>query len=183
MLIPATNDSGETHAAAAAPGMLSAAVMPAVLTLPAERQSVTQARAFARRRAEAAGFDADAVADIELAVGEAVSNAVIHGRSSSAAAASGGGIGTIAVRAEFSRSTLLTIEVYDNGPGFDPARVRQAAYADAEAQNGRGLMLMRALMHRVELLKSEAGMIVRMERRLQDAEPAPTHPAPPAAAV
>jgi serine/threonine-protein kinase RsbW len=135
---------------------------PTVLSLPAERISTTQARAFVRRTAHDAGFGPESLADIELAVGEAVTNAVLHGHSRS-------GPTTISVLVEFSHPGL-TVEVRDNGSGFDPGQIHQADYADAEAQTGRGLMLIRALMDHVELRRDRSGMTIRMERRLREPE-------------
>jgi anti-sigma regulatory factor (Ser/Thr protein kinase) len=56
-------------------GPISQAEQPLALDLPAIRQSVTRARQEAARFAESVGADRAAV---ELAVGEAVGNAVLH---------------------------------------------------------------------------------------------------------
>ncbi len=93
---------------------------------------------------------------MEVAVGEAVTNAILYG--------SPDGASRIVVRTAYSAAEkLFLIEVQDQGKGFDPSHLRQDEN-DTDALGGRGLRLMRALMDDVWLHYSGAGMIVRMTK-------------------
>lgn len=117
------------------------------------------ARERIRKTAHHLGFSRVALDDMEVAVGEAVTNAILYG--------SPHGASPIVVRTSYSASDkLFQIEVHDQGQGFDPTRMRQDEN-DTDALGGRGLRLMRVLMDDVWLHYSGVGMIVRMTKRLQ----------------
>ena len=116
-------------------------------------------RSFVREHAGAAGFGPDDVAEIEVAVGEAVTNAILYGHHAGITSEK------IAVVVGFANAVLF-VEVHDFGPGFDPQNVRQTGVDDVDALGGRGLPLMKALMDRVDLDFDGSGMRVRMERSL-----------------
>jgi serine/threonine-protein kinase RsbW len=62
--------------------------------------------------------------------------------------------------------------VVDVGHGFDSRRLQEAG-ADAEAERGRGLMLMNALVDRVQFAsRPEDGTIVTLDKALEYADPA-----------
>ncbi len=82
---------------------------PLNVKLPAEPDSVTQARRRVAEFAEGAGLDS---VDAELAVAEAVGNAVVH-------AFPGGTPGIVNVRAELREEGLLVV-VEDDGIGMRP---------------------------------------------------------------
>ena len=90
-------------------GSISQAEHPLALDLPAVRQSVTRARQIAAKFAESVGADWPGV---ELAVGEAVGNVVIH-------AYREGDVGRVAVSGHVERSDLV-ISVADQGVGMRP---------------------------------------------------------------
>jgi serine/threonine-protein kinase RsbW len=108
------------------------------LDLPSARASVTEARRRAARFAEAHGADRAAV---ELAVGEAVGNAVIH-------AYRGGAEGPIAVDGRVDGSALR-ITVSDHGVGMRPD--------PNSAGLGFGLPLIAQLTERVEITARPGG--------------------------
>jgi anti-sigma regulatory factor (Ser/Thr protein kinase) len=85
------------------------AVEPLQLELPASRESVAHARHAVARFAEAIGVDQ---AGVELAVSEAVGNAVVH-------AFPEGVTGTIRLRA-VHRGDVLVVTVSDDGTGMRP---------------------------------------------------------------
>ena len=92
------------------------------------------------------GFPDAALFDVKVALGEALSNAVRHGQPQG-----GDGLIRVAVTVYEDR---VTIDVMDNGVGFDGAK---DAPEDLYATSGRGLMFMRALVDRVEFEPSPMG--------------------------
>ena len=88
---------------------MDGAELPIALNLPTQPQSVTEARRSAARLAEAVGADRDAV---ELAVAEAVGNAVLHGYPEGSA-----GVVTVDARVE---ADALVVVVTDDGSGMRP---------------------------------------------------------------
>jgi anti-anti-sigma factor len=98
------------------------------------------------------GFPEGAIFDIKVALGEALANALRHGRPFAGEAAVG-----LSVDAYSDR---VVLEVTDNGTGFDGATVR---VDDLYAPSGRGIMFMHALMDRVEFEPAPAGgTVVRL---------------------
>jgi len=98
------------------------------------------------------GFSEGAVFDIKVALGEALANALRHGKP-----ATGEFLVGLAIDAYEDR---VVLEVTDNGPGFSGAPV---ATDDLYAPGGRGIMFMRALMDKVEFCPAEgSGTVVRL---------------------
>jgi serine/threonine-protein kinase RsbW len=92
---------------------------------------------------------------IRLALEEAVVNAIKHGNRLDANK-------QVHVICK-STSEKIWIKVSDQGPGFDPAAVPDCTDAEhIDAPNGRGIMLMRNFMNRVEY--NECGNVVTMEK-------------------
>ncbi len=106
------------------------------------------------------GFPEGDVADIRLAAGEALSNAVEHGRS----ARSNG----FSVVCRFENDNI-TIEIRDNGAGFSIERRGEAPPIEERAR-GFGMSLMQNLMDGVKY--DSNGTCVRLYRRLQEPGPA-----------
>jgi anti-sigma regulatory factor (Ser/Thr protein kinase) len=107
--------------------------------------SVTEARKEVAAYAKAAGANRR---DVELAVAEAVSNAVVH-------AFAGRDNGVITVRAELDGPNELLVEVADNGSGITtPARSSQAGF---------GLPIIEAVTDSVEIHTGHRG--TRLEMR------------------
>lgn len=83
-------------------------------------------------------------AEIEIALREALANAVFHGNGQSAEK-------KVLVRAYCDPARGLVIAVRDEGAGFDPATVPDPRSKDRlELTHGRGIFLMRELMDHVE---------------------------------
>jgi anti-sigma regulatory factor (Ser/Thr protein kinase) len=89
------------------------------------------------------GFDGAALSDIELAVGEALANAVEHGHSD------GGWIAALCA----CREDALEVTISDNGPGFDHAQWVPAVHP-RERPRGFGITMMRQLMDQVNFQSS-----------------------------
>jgi serine/threonine-protein kinase RsbW len=135
------------------------------LSVPAQPQSAPRVRSFVREAADAAGFPPRAVDEIELAVGEAVTNAILYGPRPHGSPSARFHEAEIVVDIGVD-SRVLFIEVCDPGPGFDPEGARRSGHGNLEEPGGRGLDLMDALMDHVHFHFDGTGTRVRMERFL-----------------
>ena len=125
------------------------------LTLPRDEQTVPVARHLVRNAMEQVGVEETCAADFELALSEACTNVLLH---------SGPGDQYV-VRLDLE-DRVGVIRVIDVGHGFDSARL-QAEDPLLEAERGRGLGLMRAMVDRVDFTsRAEAGTIVTLEKVL-----------------
>ncbi|MBD5633787.1 MAG: ATP-binding protein [Candidatus Eremiobacteraeota bacterium] len=109
---------------------------------PSAANSARDARRALVAFAQTAGFDGPELQELELAIGEALANAVEHGHAFG---------GSVEVSASFS-SEVITIEIKDNGSGFkaweDPAARPRAA----SSPRGFGIHIMRATVDHVRFL-------------------------------
>ncbi len=121
----------------------------------AHPQNAGQVRERVRTLAVRAGLSGLNLAEVEIAVGEAVTNAILYGSPTAA---------SLIVIASGLRDGAFFVEVRDQGHGFDPAAVHEAE--DTDALGGRGIHLMQALMDQVELHHNGTGMIARLFKRL-----------------
>ncbi len=118
-----------------------------------EIQNVALARHGIAGFARACGFCESDIADIRLAAGEALSNAVEHGR----------GAPSIGFTVECTfNGAELAIEIQDSGRGF-PAPCDQSTVEPDHRGRGFGIFLMRRLMDDVSFARN--GTIVRLVRR------------------
>ncbi|MFM8415190.1 MAG: ATP-binding protein [Planctomycetota bacterium] len=105
------------------------------------------------------GWPADDVFAIHLAAEEALVNAVVHGNRLDPTK-------TVHVECEVSPE-LVRLEITDQGEGFDPAKVPDCTLEERlEAPGGRGVMLMRSFMTRIEY--NAKGNSVLLEKRRGD---------------
>jgi anti-sigma regulatory factor (Ser/Thr protein kinase) len=82
--------------------------------------------------------------ELEIALREALANAVFHGNRSDTAK-------SVLVRAYCDPKKGFVIAVRDEGPGFDPAKVPDPRREDRlHLTHGRGIFLMRELMDHIE---------------------------------
>ena len=129
------------------------------LTFPSRIDSIAEAAAAAEEVARRAGFTADALFGIDMAVRESVTNAVLHGNREDESKP---------VEVGFHNSADgLRITVRDRGQGFDPAGVADPT----DPQNilkasGRGILFMRTFMDDVRWERHpQGGMIVEMLKK------------------
>ncbi len=129
------------------------------LTFPSRIDSIAEAASAAAEVARRADFPEEALFGIDMAVREAVTNAVLHGNRQDEAKA---------VEVGFQNSAAgLVITVRDRGEGFDPAEVADPT----DPQNilkasGRGILFMRTFMDDVRWERHpQGGMVVRMAKR------------------
>lgn len=124
----------------------------------ADPANAASARARLRAAALEAGFNGSALDDFEVAMGEALSNAILHGSPSPAS--------SISVCISFMlRTREFSVEVTDRGAGFDPAAVK---HVSGDAVNGRGLRMMAVLVDKAILFHDGSGMTVRLIKRVPD---------------
>lgn len=98
---------------------------------------------------------------VHLAMEEALVNAIKHGNRMDENKC-------VKVRCRMS-SDLLWIEISDEGPGFDPECVPDCtADENLEVPSGRGLMLMRSFMSRVEYQGCGNRVVMEKQRKAAD---------------
>jgi serine/threonine-protein kinase RsbW len=119
-----------------------------------EIHNVALARRGVASFANACGFSETEIADIRLAAGEALSNAVEHG-------AGGRRSQGFTVECRFD-GTELSIEICDGGGGFSAPAFEGKIVPDQRGR-GFGIFLMRRLMDDVAF--SRNGTVVRLVRR------------------
>lgn len=129
------------------------------LVLPSHIEAVADAAAAAKDFAQSCGASEDVAFGVDMAVREAVTNAVVHGNQEDE---------TRPVEVTFScQQRTLEIEVKDQGEGFDPAEVPDPTEAgNILKTSGRGNFLMRSFMDEVEWFRRpEGGTTVRLVKK------------------
>lgn len=125
------------------------------VSLPRESVSVPVVRRLAAQALRAFGVDDEDVDDVQLAITEACANVIDHA----------GETDTYDVKIELA-ADRCAITVVDQGTGFDATEVPEQAEHDAEM--GRGLALMRALVDNVAFRNEPmAGAVVHMVKALR----------------
>ncbi|MFN2531674.1 MAG: ATP-binding protein [Pyrinomonadaceae bacterium] len=130
------------------------------LNLPSRIEAVATAAAAVAEFVNRAGVSEEAAFGIDMAIREAVTNAVIHGN-----------------RQDENKSVEVTmksspdaveISVHDQGPGFNPIDVPDPTRDENILKtSGRGIFFMRTFMDEVDwLIRPEGGTTVRMLKRL-----------------
>jgi anti-anti-sigma factor len=125
------------------------------LSVPAESSSLLRVRRSIRRLARDLGLPEDRTFALQVALGEALNNAIEH--------AYGAGAGTIDVRA-WREGCVLTVEVEDHGR-WRPERVEG---------RGFGLLIMRSLTDAMDVVRELSRTVVRLSVAISE------HPAEPA---
>ncbi|HWC18055.1 MAG TPA: ATP-binding protein, partial [Terriglobales bacterium] len=103
--------------------------------------------------------DADGTeVDIEIAVREAITNAVVHGNHEDPNK-------RVFVTSRCSEEGEVSITIRDEGPGFDTSRLPDpTAPENVLSNHGRGIYLMRTLMDEVTF--EQNGTLLKMSKRL-----------------
>jgi anti-sigma regulatory factor (Ser/Thr protein kinase) len=122
------------------------------LVLPSAPASVRQVRHAFRRLAKSLGIETGVATIFEIALGEAVSNAVAH--------AYGAALGAVHVRA-WREADLVIAEIEDHG------RWR----GERPEDRGYGLRIMRALTHSTDVRRESSGTTVRLSISVAHAAP------------
>ena len=110
--------------------------------LPADPEAVPEARSRAMQVCSEVGITADHCFELDVALGEALANAVLHG----APAASRKGSQSSIVMSIWRYDASLIIQVRDSGSGFNPPPPPYLMPAACSGEtHGRGLPLMETL--------------------------------------
>ena len=126
------------------------------LSLPRDEASVPVVRRLCKSALDDLGVEDSCVSDIELAVTEACTNVLQHAH---------GTVDVYETTVEISDSDC-TIRVIDSGEGFDASAEGRGDHID-EAESGRGIFLIRALVDNVRFIsRPEDGTIVHLEKNL-----------------
>jgi serine/threonine-protein kinase RsbW len=129
------------------------------LVLPSHIEAVGAAAAAVAEFVQSCGVGEEAAFGIDMAVREAVTNAMVHGNQEDE---------TKSVEVIFNcMGNALEIEVKDQGEGFDPTAVPDPTDpVNILKTSGRGIFLMRSFMDEVEWsARPEGGTSVRMVKK------------------
>jgi serine/threonine-protein kinase RsbW len=129
------------------------------LRIPARPEYIALSRLALSGLADIAALTDEDLADLKLALTEAVSNSVRH--------AYAGDSGFVSIAYELSARTL-GIEVVDDGAGFDPDRPPPLE-GDELSEGGLGIAIIRTIADEFEIQSrpGERGSRLRFVRRLQ----------------
>jgi serine/threonine-protein kinase RsbW len=129
------------------------------LIYPSRIESISEATAAVTDAARRAGLGEDALFGVEMAVREAVTNAVLHGNGRDEAKPVELGL--------TSSGSEVVITVRDRGEGFDPSEVADpTAEQNLLKTSGRGILFMRNFMDDVSWEQHpQGGTVVRMTKR------------------
>ena len=129
------------------------------LSLPSRIDTVATAAAAVADFIGRSGVSDDAAFGIDMAVREAITNAVVHGNRQDENK-------TVDIVLK-SSPDAVEISVHDQGPGFNPKDVPDpTATENILKTSGRGIFFMRTFMDEVDwLIRPEGGTTVRMLKR------------------
>lgn len=129
------------------------------LSLPSRIDTVATAAAAVAEFVNRSGISEEAAFGIDLAVREAVTNAVLHGNRQDENK-------TVDVTLK-SSPDAVEISVHDQGDGFNPEEVPDPTAAENILKtSGRGIFLMRTFMDEVDWsIRPGGGTTVRMVKR------------------
>jgi len=127
--------------------------------LPSRIETVATAAAAVAEFVGRSGVSDDAAFGIDMAVREAVTNAVLHGNRQDENK-------TVELVLK-SSPDAVEISIHDQGPGFNPEKVPDpTATENLLKTSGRGIFFMRTFMDEVDwLIRPEGGTTVRMLKR------------------
>jgi len=131
----------------------------AELKLPSRVASIDEAASGVTEAARRLGFSDEALYGIELAVREAVTNAVLHGNRRDE---------TVPVEVGVADAgSEMVVTVRDRGEGFDPGSVADPTSEENLLKaSGRGILFMRTFMDDVRWERHPAGgTVVRMTKK------------------
>jgi serine/threonine-protein kinase RsbW len=131
------------------------------LSVPARAEFIALARLALTGLADIVGLSDELLADLKLALTEAVSNSVRH--------AYAGGAGYVSIAYELT-GDALAVEVVDDGKGFDPDRP-PALEGEELTEGGLGIAIIRTIADEFELSSQPGvrGSRLRFAKRLRQA--------------
>jgi serine/threonine-protein kinase RsbW len=129
------------------------------LTLPSRIEAVNEAAAAVARMLSDLGADEQIAFGLDMAIREAVTNAVLHGNKQDESK-------EVHVNIK-SSPEAIEISVHDEGQGFNPTEVPDPTAAENIMKtSGRGIFFMRNFVDEVEwLIRPEGGTTVKMIKK------------------
>ena len=127
------------------------------LTIPAKAEYIVLSRLALSGLARARALEPALIADLKLALTEACSNVVRHAYKEQPA-------GEVEVRYELDEDKL-SVEVVDEGIGFDP-EVAAAAAGDELDEGGLGISIIRAIVDELDIKSGDSGSSLRFTKYL-----------------
>jgi len=129
------------------------------ISIPSSQEFLADVDLFLEGMLRGYGANESAVADIAISVSELVNNAILHGNESAS---------DKAVTVTISRNDgSVEISVADEGPGFDPAEVRNPVDDDNLLKEvGRGIFIVRSLMDEVAIKATDRGTTVTVKKTI-----------------
>jgi serine/threonine-protein kinase RsbW len=129
------------------------------LSLPSRIDTVNAAATAVAEHISRSGVSEEAAFGIDMAVREAVTNAVVHGNTQDESK-------LVVITLKISPDAV-EISVHDQGSGFNPTEVPDpTAEENILKTSGRGIFFMRNFMDEVDwLIRPEGGTTVRMIKR------------------
>src|SRR5579864_6894572 len=112
------------------------------LRIPAKAEYIALGRLALTGLAQARDLDSDTIADLKLALTEAVSNSVRHAYGTL-------GDGQVEIRYEL-RADRISVEVVDDGDGFDPEEAPSFDGGEL-SEGGLGIAIIRTIADEVEI--------------------------------
>jgi serine/threonine-protein kinase RsbW len=157
--VPRKQPRSSLVALAERPCLIVVTVETTELKLPSRIEAVAEAAAAVAGFVGRSGIDENAAFGIDMAVREAVTNAVLHGNKQDESK-------FVAVSLKASEASL-EIKVHDEGPGFNPELVPDPTEEENLMKtSGRGIFFMRTFMDEVEwLIRPEGGTTVTMLKK------------------
>jgi len=131
------------------------------IKVPSRIEAVGEVAAAVAAIVTRAGIDEDGAFEIDMAIREAVTNAVLHGNQQDESKF----VEVIVT----SSPAALEIKVHDQGSGFNPEKVPDPTKDENLLKtSGRGIFFMRNFMDEVDwVIRPEGGTTVRMVKRIQ----------------
>jgi serine/threonine-protein kinase RsbW len=126
------------------------------IRLPSTRAALNRTLPRVRRLAAQCGCTEERLTDLEIALVEALANAIEHGNQ-------GRPRQKVFLRCYGGPDVGVLIAVRDQGPGFDPNSIPDPRREDRlRLRHGRGLLLMRELTDSLEYRKSGREVLLRV---------------------
>ncbi len=131
------------------------------LVLPGRAEFLQVARLTTSGVATRAGLTVDDIEDLKVAVGEACTNVIDHAFEGDAEA----GVRRIILRMTVGKDEI-TIEVEDEGSGFDPSELERGRRNGHEGEGGLGFWLMKELTDslRIESAPGSGTRVIMVKR-------------------
>jgi serine/threonine-protein kinase RsbW len=143
--------------AAATHGQVGDPVETVELHLRSVAEVLPRLRSVAHEMASRAAVNDLQRLNIQYAVLEAATNAIVHGSPE-------GARNHVRIVFELTPQHLI-VDISDQGPGFDPGSLPPCA-EDSLSERGLGLRLMHGAMDRVEFFRDDGGLLVRLTKVL-----------------